>query len=361
MFVAVQTTAPVAIEDILIEDCVVQSYSSGIVLVGASDGVGSIRDVRIRRSIIIDSYEPNGISNGIFASYTDGLLIEENLIDRTDREELAGVAATPLDHSIYLQTSVRNAVVRHNLLTRSFDGCMQRPGGVFFGNVVADVEVGNLQGYIFGGAEPVPGGVDCLVASNVVQGLHGQGIGFILGNLRSCRVEKNIVATHGLEHSVGMRLAGDRRLGNAGIANAELAGNVLAGGPLTIHGDAIRRILVTDNVLGGVKSALVQGTEVPAGSVQYANNRFPRADATVEAGQRTNARSWLTRHPGAGSITSVSSSIPSLERYHHQVLGGQPTLDSFIAGARAQSRDRWHEGYTARRIVAHFQKSIVTQ
>ncbi|MEM9250735.1 MAG: right-handed parallel beta-helix repeat-containing protein [Planctomycetota bacterium] len=115
--------------DILIEDCLF--IESGVNINGFQ---GAIKDVRLRRNIVVDNFPRGGHSQGAYLDRIEGLLIEENVFDHNGW-------ATPdqrtiFNHNIYVQSSSRDCVVIGNIITRgSSHGLQLRPGGTIEDNL----------------------------------------------------------------------------------------------------------------------------------------------------------------------------------------------------------------------------------
>jgi hypothetical protein len=132
---------------LLIEDCVFQSYPTGLVIENG-DGFG-LSNVRLRRDIIIDSYfAGDSHSQGLYVSDLSDLLVEECIFDHNGWNEALmaqGAVRTIYNHNLYIQKDTANAVVRNNILLRgSSHGMQLRPGGVAEGNLVARNAIGIL-------------------------------------------------------------------------------------------------------------------------------------------------------------------------------------------------------------------------
>ena len=108
-------------EHFLIEDCVFQFYMTGVVVQGdVSNGKTGMRDFKIRRSVIVDSYSTTSHSQGMFISDTDGALIEENVFDHNGwNTEVPGAQATMFNHNMYLYWCGAGVVMRGNISARA--------------------------------------------------------------------------------------------------------------------------------------------------------------------------------------------------------------------------------------------------
>ena len=188
-----------------IEDVVIQSYA-GTNLSVIAGTQGSIKNVTVRRSIIVDSYRDYDIGHaqGIYADKVSGLLIEENLLDHNGWNETAFHATkTNFNHNMYIQVSCENLTVRRNISTRaSSHGLQARPGGTVEHNLFVDNATGFSFGLVLGANAPKPGGVTGDVRANVIrdsgdlgtQDGEARGLGMQIGNIKQATVEDNVIA-----------------------------------------------------------------------------------------------------------------------------------------------------------------------
>jgi len=135
-------------KDFLIEDVKVEFFSQGLNLQGSSES-SPLKNIKIRRSVIVDSYSPASVghSQGIFMRFAYNPLIEENIIDHNGwNESVSGAQRTKFNHNVYIQKDCLNPVFRNNITSRaSSHGFQLRPGGSATGNLVMNNSIG---GYI---------------------------------------------------------------------------------------------------------------------------------------------------------------------------------------------------------------------
>ena len=86
--------------DILFEDMFIHEYRNNIVV---QTFYGPINDVKIRKSIITDSYSASAHSHVIFSDGVNGLLIEGNFLDHNGWNE--SLSGAPLLCIIIIYTS----------------------------------------------------------------------------------------------------------------------------------------------------------------------------------------------------------------------------------------------------------------
>ena len=129
-------------ENFLIEDCVFEGFGTGLVVHGFYAPIG---DVTIRRSVIADNAPRSGRGHGqgLFIDRVDGLLIEENVIDRNGWRAANRSDATIFNHNIYLTADNEDVVVRRNIIARaSSHGLQARAGGVIEDNFFVGNPIG---------------------------------------------------------------------------------------------------------------------------------------------------------------------------------------------------------------------------
>jgi len=140
-------------QDVLVEDCVMEYFKFAMVM-QSSPNDGYIRDVKLRRNAILYSYghwdkSIAGHSSGLYAAYTDGLLIEENVWHHNGwNDRVSGAKKTKFNHNMYVQDNCTgNSVVRGNIITNgSAHGLQLRSGG----DVIDNLFVGNPLAFFVG-------------------------------------------------------------------------------------------------------------------------------------------------------------------------------------------------------------------
>lgn len=180
-------------ENLTIEDCKIEGYQNNIVVQGGKSG--AIRNVTIRRCILLDAYIDHhaGHAQGIYIENTDNVLIDECTFDHNGwRPGEPGAGRTKFNHNIYAQTNCNDVKVYRSILARGASHGLQNRGG---GDVVDNVFYRNAMAFF------VRSGPS-LVKNNVVlesddirnstEGARGSGIE-IMPTERAV-VEGNIVA-----------------------------------------------------------------------------------------------------------------------------------------------------------------------
>lgn len=350
-------------EDLLLEDCSVEAYQTNLVFQGAPEGVGRLKNVAIRRCVVVDAYS-RGTENcaGLFVSSTDGLLVEECLFDRNGwRDDVPGTEPNWFRRNVYIQSSNTDVVVRGNIVART-DGMQVRPGGTVEQNLLLRNAIGILLG---GGDPPVPGGVVGAVRWNVIldgndlQAGQARGWGMNFENVREAKIEANVIAHNSSGHFPFSLTFGVDQNGK-GSNDVLVSDNVVYDwkGPLRFFAPAaeIRNVRLAGNRFQEPtsKEPLVDHTHPPGeGGVRSAGNAFfstKPAKEWVRIGEgSTSLESWRGR---VGDTTSEAKRVefPDPERTiasYQASIGGAASLEAFLAEARKQARENWREAYTA--------------
>ena len=358
------------VQDFLIEDCCIEGYETNLVVQGASEypaPKGRHKNIAIRRCVVVDAYSTGTAnSQGIFASGTDGLLLEENIFDRNGwRDDVKGSAPTWFRHNIYVQNLNTDVVVRGNIVART-DGMQVRSGGRIEDNLVLHNAIGIILG---GGGFPAieTEGVDVTARRNVVldggdlQEGSPRGWGIHLSNLRKALVDSNVIAHNTSGHApfpVIFDVANDGR----GVEKTVFSNNVVYdwGGPARFAGPSPGKfdVLLEKNRFQNevTKDPLVQHEPaVGAAGVRSVQNSFHSiADpkAWMQIGGTMSFTDWRQRVQDTTS-SAERASFPDSSRTiasYHASIGGEASLGAFMVEARKQSKANWRPQYTARAV-----------
>jgi len=360
--------------NLLIEDCFFSGFTTNVVI----QNVGSdpLRNVRIRRSVIVDSYNAGGHSQGIFCKRVDGLVIEENLLDHNGwREGVEGAHRTIFNHNIYIQNDCSNLVVRDNIICRgSSHGLQARPGGAVRRNVFAGNAIALLVG---GGDYPNEGGVVGDVRRNLL--LYGsdiathlpRGHGITLQNIRSATLMNNIVAFDRSEqpygHAVYFEANRDVGVHNVTMQNNRIVnwrGGIKYNG---LTGSQLSGIVIRDNLLqddDDEKPLVKHADTMDPDHFTYADNIYhtDRSRSSWYEVNRVNYgfTQWvaLAEEEGARDLeVDFSDETRSLARYHG--LMARPADEvAFYQALRNQRRGAWLQGYTAAQVIRFFEEGF---
>ena len=356
------------IDGLLIEDCLVEGFNVNI---GLNAHAGPIKNVVLRRSIMIDSitirkgrngYAP-GHSQGLFANGVEGLTVDECVLDRNGwRPGVEGGQTSKFSHNVYIQYTCRNVAFRNTITARSSNtGIMMRPGGIVEGNFV----LSNPSGISFGSRKGEGDLFDGVVRDNVL--LHGSdaddavmGWGIGVKNLDDVLVENNILA-HVRTKGTGQGISISDTVWNAIVRN-----NVVYewGSGIRAGATELKGITIADNLFVSVnnqRAALID-IRMPSahsdGSMVFSGNRYwTTARAWFKAdGKALSSDTWAKQF-SSEQVLLASPSLPdprrTIETYMDS-LGEDPTMDAFLTQARAQSKARWRKEFTASVVNTYF-------
>jgi hypothetical protein len=344
--------------DITLEDVSIRGYGVGVSALGTNTE-GGIRDLRLHHVLVLDTrHAHNAI--GLLFSRVRGLELDEIVVDRVQRD---GRPPSVFDHSVYVQTDCEDVVVRGSIFARAPDGVMQRAGGVLEDNLVVDVAIGALEGYVFGGAVPTPGGVTFRVSRNVFLDLGdlspelGRGIGLYVGNVRSGVVSENVIARSRAASpwsSWAFAIMGETNDGNVGVLDLELVRNEVHDVPMLAHisGVRVQSVRFEDNLVAlrpGPTPTLGLDEDLP---IVFVRTRGALGQRLQIGAAEIPLAPWLAQH-GQASIADATSARPLRDvAAYHASIGGGPSLEAFLDSVRAQSGRGWRAALGGRAASA---------
>lgn len=158
-----------AADDLLVEDCLIEQYQNNIV---AEASHGPVSDIRIRRSVIVDSHNyafPDRMnSEGAFFEAVQSLKLEENVFDHNGWAVPSD--ATIYNHNVYIRSTCTDVEARGNLFANAAShGLQARSGGIIENNVFLNNPIGLSFGLV-NNSPVTPGGVTGRVKDNVFIG-----------------------------------------------------------------------------------------------------------------------------------------------------------------------------------------------
>jgi len=369
---------------LLVEDCLLRHIQ-----ITAQTPGGRLEELVFRRNLILDSYSHRGHAQGMFAKGVS-VLLEENVFDHNgwriqQRPEggpnaTADGQATYFNHNTYF-CNCHDTAFRGNMFLRGSSG-------------------GNKWT-----ANSGPGSARNLVMDNNLY-VEGEAAISAGGNRPGPLRFKNVAITNNVLLHIGRARPTNRRLGWY-LWISDWDGGVIAGN-LLIHqmsdeltnvygihigthatrnaregeGVHFRNVAVRDNIIHGLKSAsagliitqsaLFSDMSIAGNTIQFpglqgklvtvdgALSGFSFADNTYYSdgdpaglfavgreGMDFNA--WVAASGEKGSeVRKVAFADPNrtVETYNAS-LGGEATLDAFIAEVRKQSKTNWRKEYTA--------------
>jgi hypothetical protein len=121
--------------NVLIEDCILEYFKVAMVF-QSDEKHGYQRGITIRRTSILNSYGHwdsgiGGHSQGVYAQYVDGMLIDECVWDHNGwNPHVDGASRSKFNHNIYIQDDCKNLAVKRSVMSRgSSHGLQLRSGG----------------------------------------------------------------------------------------------------------------------------------------------------------------------------------------------------------------------------------------
>jgi hypothetical protein len=298
--------------NILIEDCVLASFTGGISLTGMN---GPIKNFKVRGSLVVDSYAIKGKSHssGIYATNVKGLLIEGCVFDHNGwNEYVPGAVKTMFNHNMYIDDEsnfgfTENVTVRNNIIARgSSHGLQLRPGGLAEGNLF----VGNALGmFAARGATTVRNNIVIEPTDITINDPRGWGIEILQSP--NALVEDNITL-----HQT--TCAGKGPAFNLGQSDDFF---------IPYYSVTLRR-----NIVSNWKGASLTVATNKVNKLVLDKNDFPGYGSNITPKYFDPSRSLVT---------------------YQKSLGGTPTTLGFIYKARLTSKATWNSKYSAAAAIAH--------
>lgn len=352
----------VPFDDVLVEDCSFQYFHTNLVIEPLGENG---RNFRLRRSIVADAFTTqNTHAQGLYMSNTEGVLLEENLFDHNGwRADVPGATPTIFRHNVYLQTDVTMVRALGNIFASGAShGLQARAGGLIEDNLFVNNAISLLLGSDWQTKEPIR----FIARRNVITGGRDidkatpRGWGIDVPAAASGLIARNLIVN---QRNAGFAIAMNLYDGTsaAGLHGVVVEGNIIHDwhGPILIQGEApqLSGFVFRQNVIGDTQSdnLLVELTRVPNGSIGacaenllWTANALPNSWCRIGTGN-VSFDTWKT----AMGDTSSQAVLPpyfdskrTVEAYDER-LGGDRSLESFMAVARRQSRTAWRPQYTA--------------
>ncbi|HED54004.1 MAG TPA: hypothetical protein ENJ00_07360 [Phycisphaerales bacterium] len=359
-----------AVEDLLIEDCFIKDYKDNIVVQGELGD--TIKNVRIRRNLILDA-RGNTHAQGIYASHTDGLLVEGNIIDRNgwDYERGRDASATIFAHNCYMQRTAAGLVFKDNIVMRGGShGIQARHGGIIEDNIFFRNPMSIMFGNEGNKATAVP--VEGTVKRNVI--LEGtdissdliRGDAIILQNTASVEVTDNIISHNINEPSSAYGISIDGPT-TAPVRNALIADNIISNWdlPFRVHGHNAESAVFRDNVLydsDDNKPLIKHRYRDTVGAVTYLNNHYLSGRDNGQwftlGSTQLDLQDWQQDYDGRAQEWNgaFADENRSLDTYAQSL--GMSGVDELIQAMRAMRKGAWDERLTAGAIEAYFREGF---
>ncbi len=354
------------VDDVLVEDCYIYGFSTGIIFQGSDDARAS--NVQIRRSIVANNWAMGQHAQGIFLKNIDDVLIEDCVIDQNGwHPQFEAQTRTIFNHNVYVQRDVDGLRFIGNFVSRAAaHGLQARNGGIVERNVFwknpMSILWGN-EGDRSRGEFPVSGRVDDNV---VLEGIDlidsGRGWGIHVQNVTEGSVRRNILSDSqslpGATWGIGVRGPDV-----AQVRNLDIVDNVVHNwdNSVSIPNRNAVDVLVSRNVLSSTRTTehLIEHREPDTlDNVDYVDNKYFQADSsrtwfTIDF-RDVNLSDWRRDHDPQGDVvpnpvTYFPDSSWSLESYATQ--NGLASLNDLLAKLREQRREKWRSELATRAIL----------
>ncbi len=358
--------------DLLIEDCLIEGYASGIV---AQAFTGALANITVRRTVVRDCYSISSHSQGMFADGVSGLTVEECVFDHNGwKQGLAGAEADVFSHNVYILHNNSNVVFRNNLFARaSSHGIQARSGGIVEGNLFVRNPIAVLLG---GGDVAAVGGITGTVANNVI--IQGNDIngserawGIEVSNvnpLSGATVLNNLIAGEA-SGGTGKGIILNGKVGPAGflgVNNVTVEDNIVYdwGQPFRVVGGIITGNRVANNVfeVTNAQSTVLEyffTTYLTPLNIEYEGNSYfsntptdkwftlVEDIASIISISTLNVNQWAARsgESGAQSQSSLFNEPTRDLATYNGLKGGPATLDACLAAIEGQRRGAWNPDY----------------
>jgi hypothetical protein len=359
--------------DLLIENVLIERFTSGIVL-GQCDPNERPSNIQIRRCVVADSYS-TGVNHpqGIIAGETDVLLIEECVVDHNGwLESVSGAVPTMFRHNLYLSQGCTNVVTRGNIVARAGStGISQRGGGVSENNLCLQNPL-NLD---FGHGQMAATGQTAggLIRNNVVldsrnidsANPRGSGIGACYA--KDLEISANIIAQQrsGTANVCALEISGtyeNLTIKNNVVVNWTEPGFQYAGA-LKFTGTPRGPVIVRDNIfqqgLAGTQPGSLLYQEPGPQYFTYSGNKYwtPNTGSNVMTMGVTYAQ-WVSTSGETGSTFAEHTfADPRLDIAAYMTsLGRSGGLNEFMVEARKQSRANWRPEFSAPVVNTFFRQ-----
>lgn len=342
----------------LIEDVKVEGYRNNI---DFEDFFGRISNLKIRRSIVIDSWSRGSHSQGFYADGVHGILLEGNVFDHNGWGNGAG--QTMFNHNAYITAKGSGLTAIDNIFSNaSAHGLQARVGGTVTGNAFINNGVHLSYGLVNGSGIVYAGGVSGTVANNIFYGGHNigsapAGVGIELSNIRSATVSGNLFQI-GVQSTPNPAIAisniqgTTNRAAAVGIQSLNITGNTVYAWNQGIRingGFPMNNLQVRSNSFQNLKHYQAVTNYAQMGGQSWSGNKYnvPRnkTGPIILGGQYLNIEKWSRYDSGA---QDVAVRYPDAGRSPSSYKG------DYLAGARNLSRSTYWDGaYTAGPLIAY--------
>lgn len=346
----------------LIEDCVFESFSTGIVIQPIG---GRHQNIQLRRSVIVDSFNTTGGNpQGIYVVGSDQVLIEECVFDGNGwKPDFPGAGADIYSHNLYIDTDNSGLIVRGNIIASGAShGIQLRCGGLCEDNLLLRNSIALMMAGRAGPkAESAVARNNVILEGKNIDDANPRGWGIDFNNVVSGEMTGNIVAHLG-EGDFPVSILLDGNGTGKHVHNLLVKENLIYAwnGAMQIPGggDSLGNIRVQANRFHFTESkhpAVELSHLAASGEVTFSENEFSidgRSGWVDSAGKRHDLAAWL--RGGQGTLVESPRFVDperSVAKWN-ALQGGDSSHEAFLAEARKQSRANWRSEYRARAVNA---------
>lgn len=348
-----------------IENCYIHDMSTGI---SVANGAGHADRCTLRRNIIQNCFYISlpQVGAGIFCQgFTEGLLIEENLIDHNGwHPTVPGAVKNNTRHNLYVTDTNQGYTCRRNISTRASNHGLGRCHGKVYHNVVQDCPTGVLFAEDASHLSGVP---DELYQNSIIGRTDDDsayGISAYIGvqasttetlldiydnTVAGYAVDGTTITVYGMALSAVATVGGTLRCRSNCFSNVHNTSNVptavirFDAGSRT-HQLTNNKFSTTGQMVWQFGSLATAGYTFTAAGNQYSNpSGVANTFYTQAGGFRTYAQ-WVADIGETGSSfadPAFTAPARSLITYNTEVLGGVGTLSAAVTRLQAYDSDTW--------------------
>lgn len=358
--------------DLVIEDCRIENYGDSIIIQG-NPGVRS--STSIRRNILVNPFKPGpwGGGTNVYTGEIDGVDIIENVMLHSPANEARGRFVS---HHIYLGENrpANNRVIGNIAYYGGRTNFNIRSGGLVEDNLSIGGAIGFGLGISYATA-PFTGMVSRNVVTENRDAQIGQplGIGIYVFKAAQTLIEGNIIS-RSTRGAAPEAIHIDDLVSEVTISSNRAWRWTLPPWYQEARGIAIRGVpagpvYIFSNDFQGPGGTIVadlfnDGPVPVAPLVQFWGNRYFSSRTGpnwfLRNADLIDAPTWSTAQGEQGLFAGrVSYSDPdrSIATYN-MLLGGEPSIDAFIAEVSKQSRFNWRSQYSAQAVNDYFRAGL---
>jgi hypothetical protein len=343
-----------------IEDVLVGGYKDNVVFDAAA---GVLRNITLRRSVIVDAHASTSMANGkaqglYIGPNSDGILVEQNLFDHNGWRRGHNADRIVYNHNIYSKNGARNVVVQNNIISRgSFYGLKFNSGGVARNNLF----IRNSEAVYLEEPATIEGNV---ITESVDMPNMAWGVGINTQKASSAIIRNNLIA-HTLSSSGGPA-AGIQLFNNGTPFRGRIEGNIVYnwrnGLLVQTRGDGTDSVVIRGNhfQVPSHTNAVQHMSSAPVSAFVYENNVYSaggRSEANKLNGTTQSRSEWTSKTGERGARFETIAYLDAgrtIARYSGEAAGLGASFEAFAEAARQMSKANWNPALTAADVNAWF-------